>query len=50
MLDLNMGAYGGFVWGAWGITALVIAGLVVRVVADARLAAKVLRDLEDEAS
>ena len=48
MLDLDMSPYGPFVWSAWGISALVLAALVVGVVRRARAAAQTLRDLEDE--
>lgn len=48
MLDLDMGQYGVFVWSAWGLSALVLAGLVVGVVRRARASAKALRDIEDE--
>ena len=48
MLDLNMGEYGPFVWGAWGISALVIAAMVAAVVAAARSAARALDDVEDD--
>jgi len=48
MLDLNMGEYGPFVWGAWGISALVIAAMVAAVVSAARKAARALRDAGDE--
>ena len=30
MLDLDMGTYAAFVWPAWGLSALVLAALVVR--------------------
>ena len=36
MIDLDMGAYAAFVWPAWGISALVLAGLAVRAVVAAR--------------
>lgn len=43
MFDLDMGAYGFFVWGAYGISAVMLAGLTLRVWSRAR-AAK--RDLD----
>jgi len=49
MPDLDMAQYGPFVWGAWGISAAVIALMIAAVVADARKAAKALRDAEGEA-
>ena len=36
MLDLDMSPYAVFVWACWAISALVLGGLVARVVADAR--------------
>ena len=30
MLDLDMGRYALFVWPAWGVSALVLTGLIVR--------------------
>ncbi len=36
MIDLDMGAYAGFVWPAWGISAIVLAALAVRAVIAAR--------------
>lgn len=48
MLDLDMAQYGPFVWSAWGVSALVLGGLVAGVVLSARAAAKALRALEDE--
>ena len=36
MLDLDMGAYAAFVWPAWGISALFLAGLTVRSILNAR--------------
>ncbi|HZV85313.1 MAG TPA: heme exporter protein CcmD [Brevundimonas sp.] len=41
-----MGAYAAFVWPAWGISALVLAGLVARAVASARRWNRELRQLE----
>ena len=35
MPDLDMGAYAAFVWPAWGISALVLAALVIRAVVQA---------------
>ncbi len=36
MLDLDMGAYAAFVWPAWGISALCLAALTVRIILHAR--------------
>ena len=36
MLDLDMSPYAAFVWPCWAISALVLGGLVARVVAEAR--------------
>lgn len=36
MLDLDMSPYAAFVWPAWAISAVVLAGLVVRAVAASR--------------
>ena len=36
MIDLDMGAYAGFVWPAWGISAIVLAALAVRALIAAR--------------
>ncbi len=36
MPDLDMSPYAAFVWPCWAISALVLGGLVARVVADAR--------------
>lgn len=30
MIDLDMGAYAGFVWPAWGISAIVLAAVAAR--------------------
>ncbi|MEH6663360.1 MAG: heme exporter protein CcmD [Brevundimonas sp.] len=43
MPDLDMGAYAAFVWPAWGLSALALAGLVFRSV---RAARRWKRDLE----
>ena len=36
MIDLDMGTYAAFVWPCWAISALVLGGLVARVVISAR--------------
>jgi len=46
MLDLDMGAYAAFVWPAWGISAVVLAALIVRTVAGARRWKRELERLE----
>jgi heme exporter protein D len=45
---LAMGGYGPFVWGAWGLTAVVIAGLCVRAVLVERHWKTRLAQLEQE--
>ncbi len=49
MLDLDMSPYAAFVWPAWAITAVVLAGLVVRAVVASRRWTAELQRLEDEA-
>lgn len=46
MIDLDMGAYAAFVWPAWGISALVLAGLALRALASARRWNRALKQLE----
>ncbi len=48
MLDLDMSPYAAFVWPAWGITALVLGGLVIRTVAVSRRRRRELSALEVE--
>ena len=48
MIDLDMGKYAAFVWPAWGISALVLAGLAARALVAARRAAAELERLERE--
>ncbi len=48
MLDLDMSPYGAFIWPAWAISAVVLAGLVVRAVAASRRWTRELRRLEDD--
>ena len=48
MPDLDMTPYAAFVWPAWGISALVLAGLVVRVAIAARRWKAELRTLDKE--
>ena len=46
MIDLDMGAYAAFVWPAWAISALVLAGLAARAVMAARRWNRELKQLE----
>ena len=46
MLDLDMSPYAAFVWPAWGISAIVLAALVVRAVAASRRWKAELKRLE----
>ncbi len=46
MIDLDMGAYAAFVWPAWAISALVLAGLAVRALLSARRWNRELKRLE----
>ena len=46
MLDLDMSPYGAYVWGSWGITALVLAALCVRALVSARRWKRELAELE----
>jgi len=46
MPDLDMGGYGGFVWSAWGLSALVLSALLWRVLARARKARRALDEAE----
>lgn len=48
MLDLDMGQYAAFVWPAWGISALVLAGLAIRAGVAARRWSAELKRLEDK--
>lgn len=50
MIDLDMGAYAGFVWPAWGISALVLAALAARAVIAARRWNAALKQLDPDAS
>jgi heme exporter protein CcmD len=45
-LDLDMAQYAGFVWSAWGISALVLVGLVGAVWRRSARARKALSDAE----
>jgi len=47
MLDLDMGKYAAYVWPAWGISALVLTVIAVRVLASARRWQAELKALED---
>ncbi len=49
MLDLDMSPYAAFVWPAWAITAVVLAGLVVRAVTASRRWQSELKRLDAEA-
>ncbi|MDI1280421.1 MAG: heme exporter protein D [Brevundimonas sp.] len=46
MPDLDMGTYAAFVWPAWGLSALVLGGLVVRASRAARHWSRDLAALE----
>lgn len=46
MIDLDMGAYAGFVWPAWGISAVVLAALTARALLAARRWNAALKQLE----
>jgi len=48
MLDLDMSPYAAFVWPAWAISAVVLAGLAARAVAVSRRWKAELKRLEDE--
>lgn len=48
MIDLDMSPYAAFVWPAWGISAAVLGGLIVRAVLAARRWTAALRTLEAE--
>lgn len=48
MIDLDMGAYAGFVWPAWAISAIVLAALAVRALIAARRWNAALRKLDPE--
>ncbi|PZN99367.1 MAG: heme exporter protein CcmD [Alphaproteobacteria bacterium] len=50
MLDLDMSPYGAFVWPAWAITAVVMAGLVARALAASKRWKAELKRLETEAA
>ena len=45
---LAMGGYAAFVWPAWGLSVLALAGLVVFALAERRVAAERLRRLEQD--
>ncbi|WP_420478426.1 heme exporter protein CcmD [Brevundimonas sp. FT23028] len=48
MLDLNMGEYAAYVWPAWGLSALVLAGLAARALVAARRWKAELAQLEGD--
>ena len=50
MLDLDMSPYAAFVWPAWAITAVVLAGLVARAVVASRRWKAELKRLERDPS
>lgn len=48
MVDLDMSPYAAFVWPAWGITAVVLGGLVARTLIAARRRRRELAALDIE--
>ncbi len=48
MFDLDMGRYAAFVWPAWALSAVVLAGLSARALIAARRWSAELKRLEDE--
>ncbi|MBA3049261.1 MAG: heme exporter protein CcmD [Alphaproteobacteria bacterium] len=48
MFDLDMGRYAAFVWPAWALSAVVLAGLSARALVAARRWSAELKRLEDE--
>ncbi len=46
MLDLEMGRYGFYVWGSYGVSALMIGALAVKVWLEARRARRALSETE----
>nr|WP_315053025.1 heme exporter protein CcmD [uncultured Brevundimonas sp.] len=46
MIDLDMSPYAAFVWPAWGISALVLAALIIRAAVAARRWKAALAELE----
>ncbi|NJC40860.1 heme exporter protein D [Brevundimonas alba] len=48
MIDLDMSPYAAFVWPAWAISAVVLAGLAVRAVAASRRWSAELKRLDAE--
>lgn len=46
MIDLDMSPYAAFVWPAWGLTALILGGLVARAAVVARRRRQELASLE----
>ena len=48
MPDLDMTPYAPFVWSAWGLSALVLCGLVVRAILAARRWSAELKRLEED--
>ncbi|MGQ2990667.1 MAG: heme exporter protein CcmD [Brevundimonas sp.] len=48
MIDLDMSPYAAFVWPAWGITALVLGGLVARTLMASRRRRRELAALDAE--
>ncbi|MDP2117130.1 MAG: heme exporter protein CcmD [Brevundimonas sp.] len=47
MLDLDMGRYAAFVWPAWALSAVVVAGLAARALIAARRWTAELKRLEE---
>lgn len=48
MVDLEMGAYGAYVWPCWAISAVVLAALAVRALMASRRWKAALERLEDD--
>jgi heme exporter protein D len=48
MLDLDMGAYGAYVWPCWAISAVVLTALAVRALTASRRWKTALKRLEDD--
>ena len=46
MIDLDMSPYAAFVWPAWGLTALVLGGLIARTAVASRARRRELAALE----
>ena len=48
MLDLDMGAYGAYVWPCWAISAVVLTALAVRALMASRRWKAALKRVEDD--